>query len=118
LWTSAVSVDPAEWRRGYVSALTGGVTEAGVFPTGGDDPRVQVALETEVGRRYREFARALYRVDASPVGEDGRFSVRVGDLRFTNPFTDDALFQLRIDVGPDFRAEGHGFASGSVPPDP
>jgi inner membrane protein len=118
LWTTVVSTDPDVWHRAFVSALTGGVTPAGDFPTGRADPRVQVALETPVGRRWAAFAEAPYVAAASPLADDGSFQVAVGDLRFTGPFAEAAPFELWLKVGPAFQVVASELRTGRVPPEP
>lgn len=115
LWTTAVRTEDHVWERSFVSALTGGATPAGTFPTGLDDPRVQVALESPIGGAYRRFADALYLVEATPVGEDGSYEVVLGDLRFSGPFWESVPFQLQLVVGPDFSVVDAGFVTGRMP---
>lgn len=117
IWTTLVRTSDQAWHRGFASALTGGVTTAGVVPTGLDDPRVQVALETELGQAYRHFATALYRVNATPLSDDGSYEVTLGDLRFSGPFWDDVPFQLWMQIGNDFRVRDWAFQRGTLSPD-
>jgi len=118
LWTTLVRTEDQVWHRGFASVITGGVTWVGAMPTGVEDPRVQVALETEVGATYRWFADALYRVEASPLRADGSYEVVLGDLRFTGPFREEVPFQLHLEIGPDFRVRRWSFRTGHLSPDP
>lgn len=115
LWTTAVRTTDQTWRRGFASALTGGVTEAGSFPTGLDDPRVQVALDTKIGSSYRWFADALYLADATPMGDDGSYSVTLADLRFSGPIWPGVPFAVRLRIGSDFALEDWSFGTGRIP---
>jgi len=117
LWTTLVRTTDQEWHRGFASAITGGVTAAGVVPTGLDDPRVQVALETDLGSTYRWFATALYRVHATPLAADGSYEVTLGDLRFSGPFWNAVPFQLWMRIGADFHVRDWAFRTGILSPD-
>jgi hypothetical protein len=101
LWTTLIRTDANLWHRGYASVLTGGVTSAGNFATGGDDPQVQVALDTDTGRRFRHGTQALFVAGTTPVGADGSYEVTLGDLRFCDPFTE-RVPGIRLRIGPDF----------------
>ncbi len=114
LWTTAVRDANQVWHRGFASVLTGGVTHAGQVPTGLDDPRVQVALETELGSTYRWFAAALYRASATELAADGSYQVTLADLRFSGPFREEVPFQLWMEIGPDFRVRAYEFRTGRL----
>lgn len=105
LWTTLVRTDSQLWHRGVVSVISGGMTRVGSHPTGEADPRMQVALATEPGRSFLRRSRALFLAEASPVGDDGSYEVAVGDLRFSDPFSDELPWVLWIRVGPDFAAK-------------
>ena len=117
IWTTVVRTSDETWHRGFASVASGGVTEAGLFPTGLDDPRVQVALETGIGSTYRWFAPALYRAEVTPFAADGSYAVTLGDLRFSGPFTERVPFQLRLEIGADFQLQGWEFRTGFLSPD-
>jgi len=117
IWTTLVRDEEQVWHRGFASAVTGGVTWIDRVPTGLEDPRVQVALETDLGARYRWFAEALYRVHASPLDADGSYQVVLGDLRFSGPFWEEVPFQIWLEIGPDFRVRDWSFRTGSLSPD-
>ncbi len=115
IWTTLVRTDEQLWVRGFASVLTGGVSPGGTFSTGREDPRVQIALETEVGRRYGWYAQALYRAGATELSDDGSYEVALGDLRFSDPFSDTLPKVLWMRIGPHFEVEDHEVRSAILP---
>lgn len=111
LWTTAVRTDKQRWLRGVASAALGGFTPFGDHPTGEADPRMQVALTTPLGARYGANADALFLAQATDVAEDGSFEVALGDLRFSDPFSDHLPWVLWLRIGPDFSQEAWRFVS-------
>lgn len=115
LWTTAVRTDRQRWVRGVASAALGGVTRLESQPTGEADPRMQVALGTPRGARYRQGADALFLAQVSDLEEDGSFEVALGDLRFSDPFSDRLPWVLWLRIGPDFSHQDWRFVAA---PDP
>ena len=117
IWTTAVRTEDQVWHRGFASVVSGGLTRIGELPTGLEDPRVQVALETELGSTYAWFADALYLVDVTSLRADGSYELILGDLRFSGPFWEEVPFQLRMEIGPDFQVRDWDFRTGRLSPD-
>lgn len=114
VWSTLIRTENHRWHRSFVSIL-GGVVPSGSVPTGLQDPRVQVALETRLGQAWSRFAAAPWLVAATPIAADGSYELTLGDLRFSNPFRERVPFLLWMRIGPDFQVEEADFRTGTLP---
>lgn len=114
-WITLARTENQAWYRSHFS-FVGGLRPLDRLPSGGADPRMQIALETAEGRAFLARAKAPYLAHATAIDEEGAFEVALGDLRFAEADGDRLPWVLWIRVGPALTAESWRIVSAPLPP--